>query len=126
MARGVRAGLSLSQEQPGRSVWNADRQAFEYHDQGGLVLVALEIDGRLEYIAVDCLHDGEVPAPVTMPTILLTPEDAAIWLVLSGECGNLGVDPHQLEFGCARCKEGMLHGYRKRGKTHVLCSAGCS
>ncbi|WP_428828027.1 hypothetical protein ACLIKD_08885 [Azonexus sp. IMCC34842] len=125
MARTIRAGLRLSQEQPGRSVWNAERQQFEYVDQDGHVLIALEIDGRLEYISVDQLHPGEQAAQVTMPTMLLTPGDAAVWLTVSGEAEALGADRHQLEFGCARCQQGMLHGYQKQGEIRVECSAGC-
>lgn len=125
MARAVRAGLRLSDAQPGRSVWNAEAERFEYHDKAGQVLVALDIDGRLEYIAVARLHEGEQAAPVTMPVMLLSPDDAAAWLTVSGEGHELGVDPHQLEFGCVRCRQGMLHAHRAQGEIRVECSAGC-
>lgn len=125
MARATRAGLRLSQEQPGSTYWNAERRAFEYRDAAGRVLVELEIDDRVEYVAVEQLHQGEEPAPVKMPTQLMTPDEAAEWLTLSGEGEGLGIDWHQLEFGCASCQQGMLHGYKRADGIHVRCSAGC-
>lgn len=125
MARATRAGLRLNPAQPGRTHWNADRQAFEYRDEAGHVLIELEIDGRIEYIAVDRLHSGEEPARVTMPTLLMTPDQAAEWLTISGEGEGLCIDWHQLEFGCAKCRQGMLHGYKRADGIHVRCSAGC-
>lgn len=112
MARATRAGLRLSPAQPGRTHWNAERQAFEYRDQAGRVLIELEIDGSMEYLAVDRLHAGEEPAPVKMPPQMLTPEEAALWLEISGEGEALGVDWHQTEFGCGTCGQGMVHAYR--------------
>lgn len=125
MARATRAGLRLSPAQPGRTHWNAERQAFEYCDEAGRVLIELEIDGRMEYVGVDRLHQGEQPAAVTMPTLLMTPDEAAEWLTVSGEGQGLSIDWHQLEIGCARCRQGMLHGYKRTGGIHVRCSAGC-
>lgn len=126
MARATRAGLRLSQEQPGRTHWNSSTKQFEYRDEAGRVLLDMEVDGQIEYIAVDQLHPGEQAAQVTMPTMLLMPDDAAVWLAVSGEGEALGADRHQLEFGCARCQQGMLHGYQKQGEIRVECSAGCS
>ncbi len=125
MARATRAGLLLSPAQPGCTHWNAERQAFEYRDEAGRVLIELEIDGRVEYVGVEQLHQGEQPAAVTMPTLLMTPDEAAEWLTLSGEGEGLGIDWHQLEFGCASCRQGMLHGYKRADGIHVRCSAGC-
>lgn len=125
MARATRAGLRLSPAQPGRSYWNSDRQAFEYRDEGGRVLIELEIDGRVEYVGVDGLHVGEVPAPVKMPTQMLTPEEAAVWLEISGEGEALGIDWHQTEFGCGKCGQGMVHAYRSLAGVKTRCSAGC-
>lgn len=125
MARATRAGLHLSPAQPGHSYWNPSRQSFEYRDEAGRVLLELVIGGRVEYIAVDRLPPGEQPARVTMPTLLMMPGEAAEWLAASGECEELGVDWHQLEFGCAGCRQGMLHGYKRADGVHVRCSAGC-
>ncbi len=125
MARATRAGLRLTDAQPGRSVWNAERQQFKYVDQDGHVLIALEIDGRLEYIAVDQLHPDEQPAAVTMPTQMLTPEEAALWLQISGEGDELGVDWHQTSFACRQCGQGMVHAYRSLAGVKTRCSAGC-
>lgn len=125
MARATRAGLRLSPEHPGSAHWNAERQAFEYRDETGRVLIELEIDGRVEYVGVEQLHQGEQPAAVTMPTLLMTPDEAAEWLTVSGEGEGLGIDWHQLEFGCASCRQGVLHGYKRADGIHVRCSAGC-
>lgn len=125
MARATRAGLRLSDAQPGRTHWNAERKAFEYRDEAGRVLIELEIDGHIEYLGVPELHPGEVPAPVTMPTLMLQPEEAALWLEISDEGEALGVDWRQLEFGCGKCGQGMLHAYRALDGIHVRCSAGC-
>lgn len=125
MARAVRAGLRLNDAQPGRTVWNVERQQFEYVDQDGHVLIALEIDGRLEYFSVDQLHPGEQPAAVTMPTPLMMPDEAALWLEISGEGEALGIDWHQTEFGCGKCGQGMVHAYRSPAGVKTRCSAGC-
>lgn len=125
MARTVRAGLRLTDAQPGRSVWNAERQQFKYVDQDGHVLIALEMDGRLEYIAVDRLHAGEESAPDKMPTQMLTPEETALWLEISGEGEALGVDWRQTEFACGKCGQGMVHAYRSLAGVKTRCSAGC-
>jgi len=125
VARATRAGLRLNLAQPGSSVWNAEHQQFEYVDQDGHVLIAIEIDGQLEYIAVDRLHAGEEPAPVKMPTLLMTPDEAALWLEISGEGEALGIDWHQTEFGCGECGQGMVHAYRSPAGVKTRCSAGC-
>lgn len=125
MARATRAGLRLTDAQPGRTYWSAERQAFEYRDEADRLLIELEIDGRVEYVGVEQLHQGEQPAAVTMPTLLMTPDEAVEWLTLSGEGEGLGIDWHQLEFGCASCRQGMLHGYKRSDGIHVRCSAGC-
>ena len=123
MARACRAGEVLTMHQPGDPVWNPGRQAFEYRDAEGRVLLAL-IDGdRLTYIAVDRLHPGEQPAPVTMPTILLPPEAAPEVLAAMGV--EVGPDWHQTDFGCQGCRRGMLHACRAAGEIQVRCSAGC-
>lgn len=125
MARAIRAGLRLSPAQPGSTHWNAERQAFEYRDEAGRVLIELEIDGKVEYVAVDRLHANEEPAPVKMPTLLMTPDEAALWFEISGEGKALGIDWHQTDFGCDNCRKGMLHAHIKNGRILVRCSAGC-
>lgn len=125
MARAVRAGLRLSDKQPGRSVWNAERQQFEYRDERGRVLLELEIGGHIEYLAVDRLHPGDVPAPVTMPALLMPPALVVLWLEISGEGDELGVDWHQTSFACGQCGQGMVHAYRALDGIHVRCSGGC-
>lgn len=125
MARATRSGLRLSPEQPGRTHWNVGAQRFEYRDEAGRVLLEMEVGDLIEYVAVDRLHPGEQPATVRMPTLLLTPSEATEWLAVSGEGERLGVDWCQLEFGCASCRQGMLHGYRRTDGIHVRCSAGC-
>lgn len=126
MVRATRAGLRLSDEQPGRVTWNSGAGRFEYRDEAGRVLLALEIDGRIEYVAVDQLHPGEQPAPVTMPTILLSPEEAAEWLAISGEIHDLVGDQRQTDFACAKCRRAMLLARKQQGGTiQAWCSAGC-
>lgn len=125
MARATRAGLRLSEAQPGRTHWNADRRAFEYRDEGGSVLLEMEVDGQIEYIAADRLHPGEQPALVTMPCMLMEPEFAALWLAVSGEGEALAGDWRQLEFGCAKCQHGMLNAHRAHGEIIVRCSTCC-
>lgn len=125
MARATRAGLRLSPAQPGRTHWNTERQAFEYHDEAGRVLIELEIDGRVEYVGVEQLHRGEQPAAVTMQTQLLTPDEAALWLEISGEGDELGVDWRQTSFACGKCGQGMVHAYRSLAGVKTRCSAGC-
>lgn len=125
MALATRAGLRLSPAQPGSTHWNAGRQAFEYRDEAGRVLIDLEIDGRVEYVGVEQLHQGEQPAAVTMRTQLLTPDEAALWLEISGEGDELGVYWRQTSFACGKCGQGMVHAYRALDGIHARCSAGC-
>jgi hypothetical protein len=126
MARACRAGLRLSDQQPGSTHWNVERQAFEYLDQAGRVLLEMQMGDRLEYVGVDRLHPGEQPAAVRMPTLLLSVEEAQGWLTVSNEAADLTGDPIMTEFACRRCKQGMLHASRRAGEIRVECAAGCS
>jgi hypothetical protein len=125
-ARACRSGLRLSAEQPGRTHWNESRGQFEYRDEQGRVLLELEIDGRIEFVGVERLHQGERPAAVRMPTILMSAREAETWLTVSGEGDHLTADPRQTEFACSSCRQGMLHAHKRAGQVVVECSAGCS
>ncbi len=125
MALAARTGLRLNDAQPGRSVWNPCRQAFEYRNSNSHLLIEMKIEGRIEYVGVERLHPGEAPAQVTIPTLLMDPEAAETWLTVSGDSDSLTCDWHQLEFACSRCGHGMLHGYKGTDGIHVRCSAGC-
>ena len=125
VARACRAGYRLHGRQPGRTHWCEDLGRFVYIDEDGRVLVAIEIDGRIEHIPVDRLRHGECPAPVALPTILLHPEAARDWLEASGEGAELGADWQQIELGCGECCRAMIHARRRGRLVETRCGAGC-
>jgi len=128
LARAVRAGYLLHDGRPGTVVWNASAGRFEYRDNLGRVLLELEVDGRVEFVAVDRLHAGEVPAPVVMSPMLAAPAEAAellpLWLC-DDELGQLDVDWRQVDVGCGSCRAGVLHARRRGGALECRCSAAC-
>lgn len=128
LARAVRAGYRLHDGRPGAVVWNASAKRFEYRDAAGRVLLELEVDGRVEFVAVDRLHAGEVPAPVVMSPMLVVPAEAAellpLWLC-DNELEQLGTDWRQVDVGCGSCRAGVLHARRRGGALECRCSAAC-
>lgn len=128
LARAVRAGYRLQDDRPGEPTWNASAGRFEYRDDAGRVLLELEVDGRVEFVAVDHLRVGEVPASVTMPPMLATPEEAAellpVWLS-DEELDQVGTDWRQVDLGCRSCRAGVLHARRRGGALECRCSAAC-
>lgn len=128
LARAVRAGYRLHDGRPGAVVWNASAKRFEYRDAAGRVLLELEVDGRVEFVAVDRLHAGEVPAPVVMSPMLVAPAEAAellpLWLG-DDELAQIGTDWRQVDVGCGSCRAGVLHARRRGGELECRCSAAC-
>lgn len=129
LARAVRAGYRLHDGRPGAAVWNARAGRFEYRDAAGRVLLELDDDGRVEYVAVDRLHAGEVPAPVVVSPWIAVPAEAAellpLWLC-DDELEQLGTDWRQVDVGCGSCRAGVLHARRRGGALECRCSAACS
>lgn len=129
LARAVRAGYRLHDGRPGAVVWNASAKRFEYRDASGRVLLELEDDGRVDFVPVDRLHDGEVPAAVQMSPMLAVPAEAAellpLWLC-DDELDQLGTDWRQVDVGCGSCRAGVLHARRRGGALECRCSAACS
>lgn len=128
LVRAVRAGYRLHDAHPGASTWNMNAGRFEYRDNAGRVLLELEDGGRVEFVAVDSLHDGEVPAPVTMSPFLVSPAGAEellpLWLG-DDELDRIGTDWRQVDIGCRSCRAGVLHARRRGGVLECRCSAAC-
>jgi len=128
LARAVRAGYRLHDGRPGAPERNATARRFEYRDEAGRVLLELEVDGRVEFVAVERLHDGEVPAAVQMSLMLASPAEAAELLPLclnDEELDQIGTDWRQVDIGCRSCRAGVLHARRWGGALECRCSAAC-
>lgn len=128
LARATRAGYRLHDGRPGVPVWNATGGCFEYRDNTGRVLLELEDDGRVEFVAVERLHDGEVPAPVILSPMLASPAEAVgllpLWLS-DNELDRIGTDWRQVDIGCRSCRAGVLYARRRGGALECRCSAAC-
>lgn len=122
IARASRAGLKLHGDQPGRTRWNIKSGRFEYADAEGRTLLAIEIDGRIEFVPVLGLHPGEEPAEVVAPVIRLTADDAQVWLGLLDEDEQPGPEWKSLGFACSKCGSGVLQGRHRVGLTAVRCT----
>ncbi|WP_152966547.1 hypothetical protein [Gulbenkiania mobilis] len=121
-ARATRDGHKLHGQQPGRTRWNPDRQAFEYVDAAGRVLLELEDGGRLHYVGVDEVRPGEEPAQVVAAQTLLPVQLAARWLAMTGGEQPLTGDYCLTALCCEQCHRGVFHARKRHGKTEVRCS----
>lgn len=122
LVRASRAGHKIHASRPGRTYWNAEAQRFEYVDEHGHTMLALEVDGVVEYIGVSSLHQGEEPAPVVWTGMGMMREEAKIWLDLSGEAGEFGPEWRFSEFHCSACHHGQIQVRRRAGATETRCT----
>ena len=122
LARAIRAGHKIHSLRPGSTRWNAEFQRFEYVDERGYTLLALEDDGAVEYIGVPSLHSGEDPAPVTWTGFGMTAEETKDWLDLVGEAEEQGPEWRFTEFHCSACHHGHIQARRRAGETQTRCT----
>lgn len=119
LARAIRAGNKIHSLQPGSTRWNAEAQRFEYVDKRGYTLLALEVDGVVEYIGVPKLHHGESPAPVTWAGFGMTAEETKTWLDLTSEAKDYGPEWRFTDFYCSECNHGHIQA-RRRAPSRTL------
>lgn len=126
LARAVRAGCRLHEGQPGAIDWCADDGCFEYRDRLGQTLMHVEVDGALDFVPLASV--GGVPAPVVMPPILATPDEAVellpVWLD-QAELSSIRGDWRQIDLVCRGCRSGLLYARRRGGALECRCSAAC-
>lgn len=122
LARAIRSGRNIHSQQPGRAVWSAEAGRFQYVDEAGRVLLALEIDGRVEYVGVDRLHVGEEPAPVLWSGFEISAEAGREWFDLSGEAEEFGPEWRFSDFHCSKCHHGHIQARRRAGQAEVRCT----
>lgn len=122
LARAVRARHQIHDNRPGRTRWNEEARHFEYMDEQGHLLLQLEVDGIVEFVAVPSLHPGEQPAPVVWPGFEMSPAEVKDWLDLSCEADGLESDWRFTEFSCGTCHHGQIQARRRGGETQVRCT----
>lgn len=126
LARTIRfiPGARFHGERPGTPTWNADRHAFEYRDAMGGVLLELQLDNVLHYIAVpiSSLRQGETPAPVHRDTLVWPVEVAATWLALAGEDEGLQVEWLPMPIICAGCASAQVFARKRAGVVECRCN----
>jgi hypothetical protein len=124
LARLIRArpGIKFHSRRPGRTYWNAHRQAFEWRDDAGQVLLEVDVDGLAEHVAVAQLRPGEAPAPVYAATSELSAKVAATWLRLT-ESEHLKPEWAPVPHACERCHSSALLARHRCGRVHVACRA---
>ncbi len=123
LARARRQGLEMHSERPGTTHWNPERQAFEYRDPQGRVLVELLVDGVLHFIGVDQLRHGEVPAPVLEPVCEMSAIELAVWLDRTSESAQLLNEWRSQPVLCTDCRHAPLQARRRAGRAECRCSA---
>ena len=101
------SGVKFHAGQPGPSRWNAVREQFEYHDQTGRVLIELELDGELHFVAVDEVRPGEVPARVVGAVQMMPSAVVAKWVGLTGR-DALRPEWRPSGFVCGDCRQAVI------------------
>lgn len=119
--RATRAGKILHDQQrlPFDIAWNKDEQRFEYR-QDGLAVLELEVDGKIEFIAVDKLHPGEVPAVPVLPILFMTADEASEML----EPESFHAEWRYAGVACSDCHRGVIQARSQDGSMlETRCTA---
>ncbi|HSD37762.1 MAG TPA: hypothetical protein VLC92_09645 [Rhodocyclaceae bacterium] len=122
LIRASRQGLRLRGGAPGIAHWDRVHERFEYRDSRGRTLLELEDGGRVEFIAVGLLHRGEIPAPVTLPTMTADKAFVLEWLVRSGEYKALPDHWAFTDFACP-CGGGVIQARKTSTATNCRCTS---